>query len=154
VPLLADFSLADRLREGGEDGIAEERFQRRCVAFGEGIDDDLESAARALEEMLFIEAAIGSLERGETRHAGRIGRDRRRRRGLGARRQCHDILGRRIGAAESIAAPLRAGATAEHAAQAQDEKPGDHRQDENLQVLRAVAAHRHSRLESRAFPGR
>jgi hypothetical protein len=149
VPLLSGFPLADRLREGGEDGIAQERLQGGRVAFGKGVDDDLESGAGALEEMLFIEGAVGGLERGEARCAGRLGRWRR---DLSTRRQGHDILARGIGRAERLAAPLRSGATAEDAPQAQDEKPGDHGQDENLQVLSAIAAHRHPRLETGSSP--
>ncbi len=148
VPLLAGVPLADRRGEGSEDGIAQERFQGGGVTLGEGIDDDLEGGTRALDEMLFIETAVGGLERGEACEAARLGSDGRRRWDLGARRQGHDIFRRTLRGAEGVAAPLRAGAAAEDAAQAQDEKPGDDGQDENLQVLRAVAAHRHPRLET------
>ena len=79
--LLGGLALLDRLREGAVNIGAQQRLQGRGVACGERIHDDLERAARALEEAVLVETAIGGLDPGEpggSRHMSRPG-DRCRR---------------------------------------------------------------------------
>ena len=142
-------ALVDRAGEAVEDGVGEQRPERVLVARAVGLDDHLEGAARAAEEVAQIEARVGLADLGQpgldvaVGEIGDAGLGFRRR--TGPIRQGDDVVRRAIAAAGVAEAagtpPLLTGAPAEHAAQAQSDERRNHGEEQDIEVGKAL---RHS----------
>ena len=142
IPLI--YCRAERL----VDLVAQQWTQLGLVALGKGRDDHLERGARPFEKLRRIKAGICVVDAGETRRhriARRLRRGGRRRHAIRTLAEsdhlvCWNLIPRRLGLPHHPgAAPLVAGAPAENAAQPQHEKGGDHREQDDIEIVREIA---------------
>src|SRR5579875_2935301 len=128
-------ALSDRRGKGAVDILAEQGTQGHGVAFRKGIDDHRESGPRPVEKTVRIKTRVGATQSGQPggdRVLRRRGRARDKR-GLAALGERHYLV--RGALREGIAAALEAGPSAEHAAQPEDQKSGDHRKQDDVEIL-------------------
>ena len=137
--LLGGDAFVDRSGEMLKHLVAQQRPQARLVALRKGRDDHLEGGACTLDKVRWVEARIGP-----TNSADPLGDDVRGDPIIGrpGRRACRvqraSLRCRRRLAphgAKKVAAPLVSGPTAEHAAQPQHQKTGNHRKQDDVEIV-------------------
>src|SRR6516225_8850875 len=132
-------ALIDRHTETLKNLVAQQRPQLCLVAFCKGGDDHLERGTRTLDEMRSIKARIGALNSvqpfgnhiGRRRITGRLGEALVR---FSKRR--YVVGGRRRTPREQVAAPLVSCPPTENTAQPQHQEPGDHREQDDVEILK------------------